>query len=139
MTVPRIHGDNLPLEKWVDLLDRTIASMPSAPILVAHSAGVMMTPPDFENPLPKGYPAMDVLYLNGWLPTPRTRLPFPSLVAASENDPLAAIDRVRELARDWGSAFVNAGAVGHLNPASGFGPWPRAHELVRSLEQTVPA
>ncbi len=157
VTVPRIHGDNLPLEKWVDLLDRTIAAMPSAPILVAHSAGVMMvahwakrgkhaihgallaTPPDFENPLPKGYPAMDVLYLNGWLPTPRTRLAFPSLVAASENDPLAAIDRVRELARDWGSAFVNAGAVGHLNPASGFGPWPRAHELVRSLEQTVPA
>jgi predicted alpha/beta hydrolase family esterase len=157
VTVPRIHGSNLPLQPWVDLIDAAIAAMPAPPILVAHSAGVMMvvhwakqrarairgallaTPPDFESPLPKGYPAMDVLHRNGWLPTPRARLPFPTLVAASETDPLAAFERAEEMARDWGSAFVNLGRVGHLNPMSGFGPWPRVHELVRSLEHTTAA
>ena len=85
-------------------------------MLVAHSAGVMITvhwahaarrpikgallaaPPDFESPLPEGYPTQDVLLDNGWLPTPRARLPFPSIVAASTNDPLARLERVASLA-----------------------------------------
>ena len=37
----------------------------------------------------------------------------------------------RELARDWGSGLVDLGEVGHLNPASGYGPWPRALDLHR--------
>ena len=70
---------------------------------------------------------------NGWLPTPRTRLPFPSIVAASTNDPLGRIDRIEALAGAWGSRFVDVGDVGHLNPAAGYGEWPRAEELLREL------
>jgi len=33
----------------------------------------------------------------------------------------------------WGSRIVNVGAVGHLNPASGYGEWPRALEFIREL------
>jgi len=157
VTVPRIHGDKLPCAAWVELLDRTIESMKAPPILVAHSAGAMMvahwakrhrravrgallaTPADLETPMPKGYPAMDVLRSHGWLPIPREKLPFPSIVAASEDDPLASFERVRGFAADWGSAFVNVGPVGHLNPAAGFGPWPQAHGLVRTLEQLAAA
>ena len=76
---------------------------------------------------------MEALQAGGWLPVPRNRLPFPSIVAASRNDPLGRIDRVTELARDWGSRVVDLGEVGHLNPASGFGEWPRAEELIREL------
>lgn len=157
VTVPRLRGPNLPCGPWIDLLDRVIGEVGGEPILVAHSAGVMMvahwakryrrpirgallaTPPDFESPLPQGYPTMDILQLNGWLPTPRLRLPFPSLVAGSEDDPLCGIACAEGLARAWGSAFVNLGRVGHLNPAAGFGAWPRAHELVRSLEERAVA
>jgi uncharacterized protein len=28
---------------------------------------------------------------------------------------------------------VNVGAVGHLNPAAGFGEWPQAEALIREL------
>jgi predicted alpha/beta hydrolase family esterase len=94
-------------------------------------------PPDFESPLPAGYPTMEVLRQNGWLPTPRARLPFPSIVAASSNDPLGRYDRVAELAAAWGSRLVNAGAVGHLNPASGYGEWPQARPLVRELCESI--
>jgi predicted alpha/beta hydrolase family esterase len=54
-------------------------------------------------------------------------------VAASENDPLCGMERAEALARDWGSAVVNIGPAGHLNPAAGFGPWPRAHEFIAAL------
>jgi predicted alpha/beta hydrolase family esterase len=99
---------------------------------------LLATPPDLDVPLPEGYPSMQALEDNGWFPTPIARLPFPSLVAASTNDPLARIERVLSLAMCWGSRFVELGEVGHLNPASGYGPWPRAHEFIRELLDPVP-
>ena len=149
--VPRMERDKLSCAAWVAELDRSLARIEGPVILVAHSGGVIMVvhwaqshrrvihgallaaPPDFETPLPEGYPTQEVLRQNGWLPTPRSPLPFPSIVAASTNDPLGRYDRVAELATAWGSRIVNVGAVGHLNPASGFGEWPRAEALIREL------
>lgn len=82
-----------------------------------------------------GYPTPEALSGNGWTPVPRTPLPFPSVVAASSDDPLGSAVRVARLAECWGSRLVRLGAVGHLNPASGYGPWPRAEELIREIEQ----
>ncbi len=152
-SVPRMDRDKLSCAAWVAELDRSLARIEGPVVLVAHSAGVMITvhwamqharpikgallaaPPDFERPLPEGYPKQDVLLDNGWLPTPRARLPFPSIVAASTNDPLAGFDRVASLATSWGSRLVDVGAVGHLNPAAGYGPWPQAEEFIRELCQ----
>jgi len=151
VSVPRMERDKLSCAAWVAELDRTLAPIEGPVVLVAHSAGVMITvhwaqhharvihgallaaPPDFESPLPEGYPTQDVLRANGWLPTPRARLPFPSIVAASTNDPLGRYERVAELAAAWGSRVVDVGAVGHLNPAAGYGEWPRALEFIREL------
>ena len=150
-SVPRMERDKLSCAAWVAKLDESLAAIDSSVILVAHSAGVMIavhwaarhrrpiegallaTPPDFESPLPEGYPTQEVLRQNGWLPTPRTRLPFPSIVAASANDPLGRFERVEALAQAWGSRIVTLGNVGHLNPASGYGEWPRAEEFIRDL------
>jgi predicted alpha/beta hydrolase family esterase len=135
-------------------LEAVVTAVPGPVVLVAHSAGVMTTvhwarssarpivgallatPPDFDTPLPEGYPPPDVLSRNGWTPVPRTVLPFPSIVAASSNDPLGSEVRIARLAEHWGSRLVRLGEVGHLNPASGYGPWPRAEELIRELEQS---
>jgi hypothetical protein len=73
------------------------------------------------------------LRASGWLPVPRDPLPFPSIVAASRNDPLGRFERVADLARAWDSRLVDLGEVGHLNPASGYGEWPRALEFVDEL------
>jgi predicted alpha/beta hydrolase family esterase len=59
-------------------------------------------------------------------------------VAASRNDPLGAYEGVSELARDWGASLFDLGESGHLNPASGFGPWPTALDLVRELALPAP-
>ncbi|MFS8975919.1 alpha/beta hydrolase [Cupriavidus necator] len=64
---------------------------------------------------------------------PRTRLRFPGVMAASRHDTLGRLGRVAQLADHRGSRLVEPGNVGHLNTASGFGPWPAAKELLREL------
>jgi predicted alpha/beta hydrolase family esterase len=150
-SVPRMERDKLSCAAWVARLDESLAAIAGPVILVAHSAGVMIVvhwaqthrrpiagallaaPPDFESPLPEGYPTGGALRASGWLPTPRARLPFPTTVGASTNDPLGRYDRVEALAQAWGSKLVNLGNVGHLNPASGYGEWPQAEALIGEL------
>lgn len=151
VSVPRMEHDKLSCAAWVAKLDESLAAIEGPVILVAHSAGVMIVvqwarrhrrpisgallaaPPDFESPLPEGYPTQDVLQKNGWVPTPRERLPFPTIVGASTNDPLGRYERIEALAQAWGSKLVNLGNVGHLNPASGYGEWPQAEVFIREL------
>ena len=151
VTVPRLAGDRLSCAAWVAEIDRTLATFAGPVILVAHSAGVIMvvhwarlhrrpihgallaTPADIETPLPPGYPTLQALDEGGWLPVPRERLPFPSIVAASSNDPLARYERIAGYAASWGGRLVNLGEVGHLNPAAGYGEWPKARELLHDL------
>lgn len=159
ISVPPLERDKLSCAARVAALDAALATIDTPVLLVAHSAGVMITvhwaarhqhqqqqrvlgallvtPPDFERPLPPGYPEQAVLAEWGWLPTPRSPLPFPSLVAASRNDPLATYERVAGMASAWGSHLVDLGGVGHLNPAAGYGPWPRAHTLLTQLNAMV--
>jgi predicted alpha/beta hydrolase family esterase len=152
-TVPPLTQDRLSLRARVAALDAALHDIEGDVILVAHSAGALMvahwakaptrairaallaTPADVESPLPEGYPTLPELTENGWLPIPSNPLPFPAIVVASSNDPLARFDRTASLAQCWRAYLVNAGNVGHLNPQAGFGPWPKAGELVERLRR----
>lgn len=158
VSVPPLEADKLSCAARVAAVQRSIEAIEEPLIVVAHSAGVVMlvhwaqahahshaharniqgallaAPPDFEALLPAGYPTQEALRANGWLPVPRQALPFRSIVAASTNDPLATFDRVEQMANEWGSELVKVGAVGHINPASGFGAWPLAEQFIRSLD-----
>lgn len=150
-TVPAMGRDNLDVASRVAAIEREAQAIEGPIVIVAHSGGcitlahwarqttrpvlgaLLATPPDFDRPMPAGYPGIDQLDAAGWLPVPRQPLPFRSIVAFSRNDPLGDPVRVVELANDWGSRLVDLGEVGHLNPASGFGPWPRAHQFIEEL------
>ncbi len=150
-TVPPMGRTDLDCATRVTAIEREARSVEGPLILVAHSGGCVMvahwarqtqravrgallaTPPDFERPMPQAYPSVDALRAGGWLPVPHMRLPFPSIVAASRDDPLAGFDRVATLAAAWGAELVDLGDVGHLNPASGFGAWPRAEAFIDAL------
>lgn len=154
-TVAPMGRENIDLDGRVAAIEAAAQSIGGPLIIVAHSAGCIMTahwakrthcqvigallaaPPDLETAMPQGYPTLEALRANGWLPVPREPLPFPSIVAASENDPLGRLDRVLELGRAWGGRIVNIGAVGHLNPASGFGYWPQAEDFIAELSTPV--
>ena len=55
---------------------------------------------------------------------------------------LAATDHLpRSFAAAWGTEFIDIGAAGHINTASGFGPWPFGEVLLERLrrEAALPA
>ncbi|HEY7007851.1 MAG TPA: alpha/beta hydrolase [Jatrophihabitantaceae bacterium] len=153
ISVPGLGSSYPSLDDRVALLNRIVEDVDRPVTLVAHSAGVLtvvhwaarlvdsapvagallVTPPTLAAPLPAPYPPLAELRANGWLPVPTTPLPFPSIVAASTNDALGEHERVRSLAEAWGSRFHSLGAVGHLNPASGYGDWPEAEVLLDEL------
>ena len=144
VTVPRMEHDKLSCAAWIALLDQSLHAIEGPVVLVAHSAGVMIVaqwaqrhrrairgallaaPPDFELPLPEGYPTQGALRENGWLPTPLTPLPFPSIVAASTNDPLARFDRVAMLAQAWEAASSTwvLSVISIQRPVTASGPRP---------------
>jgi len=88
--------------------------------------------------MPEGYTTTPAMWANdGWTPIPRKPLPFPSIVVGSHNDPLGQPAKVKALAEAWGSRLVDAGAVGHLSPADGYGNWPLAEELLQTLSPSL--
>lgn len=151
VTVEPLTEDRLSREARVKALDDALSRIDGDVLIAAHSAGALMvanwalaptrrirgallaTPADVENPLPPGYPAYEDLKANGWLPIPREPLPFPAIVAASRNDPLAQFEKLAGLAKAWGAEFHDAGEVGHLNPAAGYGWWDEALPLLERL------
>lgn len=150
-SVPPLAEDRLSCSARVNAIEQCVRVIEGPIIIVAHSAGAMMvahwalhsthsiqgallaTPADMETPMPDGYPTVAQLDAHGWLPIPRNPLPFPSILAASGNDPLLRPDRAQAFALAWGSRFIDLGEVGHLNPASGYGQWYRAESLIQEL------
>lgn len=65
---------------------------------------------------------------------PTGRLPFPSVIVASRNDPYMSFDASRRFASLWGSDLVDLGACGHINIASGHGRWPLGYHLLNSVK-----
>ena len=131
-------------DDWVARLEQAVQRTGSDGVLVAHSlactlvgkwaerhprtirGALLVAPSDTEAPT---YPPGT----RGFTPMPRNRLPFPSLVVASTNDPYVSLERAQGFARHWGSEMVVAGALGHLNSDSGLGAWPQGLELLRKL------
>jgi uncharacterized protein len=60
-------------------------------------------------------------------------LTMSSIVAASEDDPWFTLEGAQDLARRWGSTFINLGRAGHVNAGAGYGPWPRGKKMVDAL------
>jgi uncharacterized protein len=151
VTLPALGRQNIDLEARVAAIESAVRAIDEPVIIVAHSGGsvatahwaqrtkakvlgaLLATPPVFAGPLGPEYPALAEFEKQGWLPLPAAPLPFRSFVAASRNDPLGSYEQVSELARRWGAELVDLGEVGHLNPASGFGPWPGARALIERL------
>ena len=89
-------------------------------------AALLVAPPDVEREDTRQM-------LPSWSPVALQRLPFPTVVMASSNDPFCDLPRARAFAQAWASDFVNVGPHGHLNAASGLGDWPGAYHQLQQL------
>jgi uncharacterized protein len=121
---------------WADTVARAVAEATAPVVLMAHSAGV----PTIAHALPlldptkvagaflvappsEAFSAAEPA-LASFLPYPKRPFPFPTALVASRTDPACAFEEAQALAAQWGAALVDAGDAGHINTASGHGPWP---------------
>lgn len=129
---------------WVTALHLAIRASDTPALLVAHSLGcclvahwashhtgfvqgaLLVAPPDVDAPTFPGQ-------VTGFAPMPSTRLPFPSIVVASENDPFCSLPRSQSFADYWGARLVVLGRLGHINGRSGLGAWPAGLRLLAEL------
>jgi uncharacterized protein len=135
--VEQADWDRVDKQQWTACLLAAIARATKPVVLVAHSCGVptvvhaasqmtlhavagaflVATPSEAAC---AALPGMDPAFT----PYPRSLLPFPSMLIASRNDEHCAYDDAQALADAWGSSLIDAGDSGHINTASGHGPWP---------------
>lgn len=137
---------NPDLALWINTLNDAVTANPERVLLVAHSLGcltvahwaraypentgqvqsaLLVAPPNVE--LSPGIPQAlrnFAIY---------DEIPFSAIMVGSENDYHMTLESARELAKHWGSRFVNAGPVGHINVDSGHGPWPEGEALYEQL------
>lgn len=134
-----VQGDwDRPGADWIERVVAAVGESRRPVVFIAHSCGV----PTVVHAAPRLPPGRVVgAYLVAppsesvvattpeidaatYLPYPRRRLGFPSVLVASRTDPALPYAEAETLARDWGAALSDAGDAGHLNTASGHGPWP---------------
>lgn len=132
---------------WSARLQETVVDSAQPVVLVAHSLGCVLTAWwAAHSPLartrvlgallvaPADTEAEPVAaQLPGWQPVAQARLPFPSIVVASQDDPYCGWDRSQHFAQAWGAELVDLGPAGHINTASGLGRWDAGHALLRRL------
>lgn len=141
------------LDSWSAQIDKALAR--SAPgttwIAVAHSFGCLALAHHLDKHLLDPKPVngriraalmvapADPVKFNLVHRMPQGGLAIPTTVVGSENDPWMPLERAREWAGLWGARFSNLGQAGHINAASGFGPWPLARfkvdELIRDQQR----
>jgi predicted alpha/beta hydrolase family esterase len=138
-------------DDWADTIVQAVELATRPVVLVAHSLGCLavaraapglasgkvrgaflVAPPDLER---EDMPQEVV----DFLPVPRSPLPFPTLLVASGSDPYCVLERAADLAGAWGSDFHQAGDAGHINVASGHGPWPEGLLMFTRLMQRLKA
>lgn len=129
---------------WPRAIEEAVRVAKRPVVLVAHSCGVtavalwaaahtaraagafLVAPAD-----PDSAAADDAVRV--FAPVPQQQLPFRSVVVASDDDPYCSLARAKDYASAWGSMFVSAGSAGHINTASGHGPWPEGLRLLSAF------
>lgn len=143
--VEQKNWDRPDRDLWRAELERALAASGSA-YLVAHSLGCVLVAQMAESPFrerirgallvaPCDLDRTEALHpgLIRFGGMPKAALPFPTVLIGSRNDPYMTEERARSFAARWGSRFVDMGAVGHINRASGFGRFERGYRIFDDL------
>ncbi|ALH96510.1 RBBP9/YdeN family alpha/beta hydrolase [Acinetobacter equi] len=136
---------NLPiLQIWVNECIKTLEAIQSHDIqIVAHSFGCLTTVAALAqhselnlkvknivlvapaNPARFSESGFATSQSNNYLTYfQQLKIQVPATLIISENDPWLSFEDANELTKAWHLSPVNLGQVGHINVASGFGPFP---------------
>ncbi|WFE26674.1 alpha/beta hydrolase [Solwaraspora sp. WMMD791] len=150
---PPPPGPPYVLAERLAALHAAITASDEPAVLIAHSAGcltvahwaarhhgpvaaaLLVTPPYLDPGWRPGPDDPTDLYTDA---VPRQRLPFRTVLVASRTDPYTTVEEFARYAADWGAELYDAGDAGHIETASGYGPWPAGERLVAALADASP-
>ncbi len=145
------NWDEPELDLWVQRLQETLLKLDGPVVFVAHSLAVSLVAhwaERYDNPNVKGAllvapadvdsPEHTPELVRGFSPMPVTKLNFPTIVVASEDDPYISLSKAMHFAGQWGSAFVNIGFKGHINSDSNLGFWEEGQLIFQELKKKIP-
>ncbi|MFZ6751153.1 RBBP9/YdeN family alpha/beta hydrolase [Undibacterium sp. Ren11W] len=148
--VQQENWDQPNCQDWLASLEQQLCDTDEPVIIVAHSLGcallahwaqssllisadqdkvrgaLLVAPPDVAR---AEFPAPS------FSPMPTTRMPFPSKVIASDNDPWCELGLAQLWAQAWGAEFHCIGAQGHINGESGLAAWAQGQQWLAEIMQ----
>jgi predicted alpha/beta hydrolase family esterase len=155
--VDRVRGidwESPVVKAWARAVTRALDEDPVPTVVVAHSFGCLASALAIAN-----RPNLDIAAVfvapaqperfapfglrdDRSLPSIASYLPdlslqVPGVLIGSQNDPWMKLQHAYAWARRWNLAFHDAGAVGHINIESGFGPWPWIKGVVESIGERL--
>lgn len=136
-------------DAWCRALDAALAAADTPVVFAAHSLGCLTTAfwasqyasaaqlakvvgallvavPDPAGP---NFPRD----ATGFAPVPLARLPFPTIVVSSSDDPYGGVPFSQTCANAWGSRWIGLCTRGHINADSGLGDWEEGRAWLASL------
>lgn len=134
--VQQFDWDTPMISDWARRIAEDVDASLRPPVIVAHDLGVIATvaaaprlgsrlagaflvaPADLEGR--DLWPATH----GGFAPVPMDRLPFPSKLIGSSTDASCSVERAQALGAAWGADVSIVAGAGHIDAASGHGPWP---------------
>lgn len=133
-------GDPVPAAMDVELI-AAILDNPGC-VLIGHSLGAILIARVLAE-----WPQLDVAgamlvapadplqhtRLYRFNPISQVALGVPATAVISQNDPVMDHAKAKALAKSWKAGVVDLGQAGHINLASGFGPWPLGLQLRDAL------
>lgn len=142
---PRRHS-------WIPCLEQAIYRAKDPVVLIAHGLGATLVAAwaeqGFSSKISAAFLAaptdteeyQSIGPVQDFGPMPVHTLPFPALLVVSTNDPFMRLERSMYFSEAWGCELVSLDDVGHLNPASGHGPWPGGYSMMENfiLRKTSP-
>lgn len=159
VSVRRVEQDNWATPSpsaWHERLQQTLAATRKPVILIAHSLGAILStrhathtatlnkyetsrvvgallvaPADAAN-----HKGPDAARIEGFMPPPSQKLPFPTTLVFSQNDPWLEVERAHQLAKNWGASLLDAGYAGHIGQDANVEHWPLGLNALHSLALT---
>ncbi|WP_370930898.1 RBBP9/YdeN family alpha/beta hydrolase [Bartonella sp. DGB1] len=123
-----VTDKNNNFENWQNKIIAAIESSTKPLVIIAYSLGItafFLAATKSTKPIAGAFfvsPIQDDKINDIKLPT--NKLPYPSVLIASNNAKNCSLEYAKSLASSWHSLFLDCGAAGDINALSGYGPWP---------------
>lgn len=143
--VEHADWDIVARETWVEETRRALEPVKGPAVFIAHSLGCLLAAeylsqhgagpivgallvavPDVTGP---SFPRE----ATGFRRAIELRMPVPSIVVASSDDPYGSLEHARQVAAHWQSELKHAGMAGHINADSKLAAWSEGRVMLEQL------